>query len=90
MALGATPGSVLGGVLASALGVAAVGIVVGGLGAMAGGKVLASSLYGVSRLDPQAYGISAGVVMLAVLLGAWGPARRASRVDPMVAMRSDN
>ena len=89
MALGATPGSVLGGVLSSALGVAVVGIVVGGLGAMAGGKFLASTLYGVGRMDPMAYSISAGVVLLAVLLGAWGPARRASRVDPMVAMRSD-
>jgi len=90
MALGATPGSVLGRVLASALGVAGVGIVVGGIGAMAGAKFLSSTLYGVSRLDPQAYAISAGVVLLAVLLGAWGPARRASRIDPMVAMRSDN
>jgi ABC-type antimicrobial peptide transport system permease subunit len=89
MALGATPGSVLGGVLASALGVAAVGVVVGGVGAMAGGKFLASTLYGVGRMDPMAYAVSAGVVLLAVLLGAWGPARRASRVDPMVAMRSD-
>ena len=89
MALGASPGNVLGGVLTSALGIAAVGILAGGLGAMAGGKFLASTLYGVGRLDPLAYAISAGVVLLAVLLGAWSPARRASRVDPMVAMRSD-
>jgi hypothetical protein len=90
MALGATPGSVLGGVLGTALGIAVTGIVVGGLGAVAGAKFLSSTLYGVSRLDPLAYAISAGVVLLAVLLGAWAPARRASRVDPMVAMRSDN
>jgi ABC-type antimicrobial peptide transport system permease subunit len=89
MALGATPGSVLGGVLGGALGVAAVGIVVGGIGAMAGGKLLASTLYGVSSLDPTAYLVSAGVVLVAVLLGAWGPAWRASRVDPMVAMRGE-
>jgi ABC-type antimicrobial peptide transport system permease subunit len=89
MALGATPGSVLGGVLGTALGIAVTGIVVGGLGAVAGAKFLSSTLYGVSRLDPQAYAFSAGVVLLAVLLGAWAPARRASRVDPMVAMRSD-
>lgn len=89
MALGASPGNVLGGVLTSALGIAAVGILAGGLGAMAGGKFLASTLYGVGRLDPLAYAISAGVVLLAVLLGAWSPARRASRVDPMLAMRSD-
>jgi predicted permease len=90
MALGATPGSVLGGVLGGALSVAVAGIVIGALGAMAGAKFLGSTLYGVSSQDPLAYVVSAGVVLLAVLLGAWGPARRASRVDPMVAMRSDS
>jgi ABC-type antimicrobial peptide transport system permease subunit len=89
MALGATPRAVLGGIMASALGVAAVGILAGGIAATAGGKFLASTLYGVNRLDPTAYAMSAGVVLVAVLLGAWGPARRASRIDPMVAMRSD-
>jgi ABC-type antimicrobial peptide transport system permease subunit len=90
MALGATPGSVLGGVLGGALSVAVAGIVIGALGAMAGAKFLGSTLYGVSSQDPLAYVVSAGVVLLAVLRGAWGPARRASRVDPMVAMRSDS
>ena len=89
MALGATPGDVLGGVLAGALGVAAVGVIVGALAAAAGGKFLQSTLYGVGHTDPLAYAVSAVVVVLAVLLGAWSPARRASRVDPMIAMRAE-
>jgi predicted permease len=89
MALGATPGAILSGVLGGAAAVAGIGVVLGAVTAMAGGRFLESTLYGVSRLDPGAYLASAGVVVLAVLVGAWIPARRASRVDPMVAMRSE-
>jgi ABC-type antimicrobial peptide transport system permease subunit len=56
---------------------------------MAGGKLLASTLYGVSSLETAAYVVSAGVVLVAGMLGAWGPAGRASRVDPRGAIRGE-
>lgn len=89
MALGATPEAIRRGVLASAAVVAAIGLVAGAAAAMAGGRVLESTLYGISHVDPGTYAVSGVVVLLAVLLGAWIPARRASRVDPLVAMRTD-
>jgi predicted permease len=89
MALGATPGAILSGVLGGAAAVAGIGVVLGGMAAMAGGRFLESTLYGVTRLDPGPYLASAGIVALAVLLGAWIPAWRASRVEPIVAMRSE-
>jgi predicted permease len=64
-----------------------VGLVTGGFLAAAGTQLIASRLYGLAPTDPVAIGVA--VVMLAgvALLAAWIPAYRASRVDPLVALR---
>ena len=46
-------------------------------------------LYGVSGADPVAIGAAGAVLLLAALLASWVPARRAARVDPMVALRME-
>ena len=89
MALGARMTDVLRLVLGQGMRLALVGVVIGGLGAAAVARVLSSLLYGVSALDPVAYG-AAVVLLLAVALAAnWLPARRAARVDPMIALRTE-
>jgi ABC-type antimicrobial peptide transport system permease subunit len=51
--------------------------------------VIASQLYGVSPRDPKVFAGVVGVLALTGLIASYLPARRATRVDPMVAMRSD-
>ena len=87
LALGATPGLVRRGVLEGAAAIAGIGCGAGAIAALAASRYLQASLFGVSRQDPATYAASITVVTTAVLLGAWVPARRASAVDPLVAMR---
>jgi putative ABC transport system permease protein len=89
MALGADAAGVLRLVLARGMWLAAGGVAVGFLGAAAVTRALSSLLYGVSAFDPLAF-FSAAIVLLTVAgLANLVPARRASRVDPMVALRQD-
>jgi 2-polyprenyl-6-methoxyphenol hydroxylase-like FAD-dependent oxidoreductase len=89
MALGADVSSVLRLVLGRGMGLAAIGVGVGLVCAAGVTRALSSLLYGVSSVDPLAFG-SAAVVLLAVALVAnLLPARRATKVDPMVALRWD-
>jgi putative ABC transport system permease protein len=86
-ALGADAGSILSLVLRQGLRTAGVGIALGLLGSLALTKYLQSQLFGVTMHDPAVFG-SVAVVLLAVALTAcYIPARRATRVDPMVALR---
>jgi putative ABC transport system permease protein len=89
LALGATPGVVLRGVLRWGLQLVGAGIVVGMVGAVAFTRVLRTLLYQVSATDPLVLG--AIVLLLAVvgIVASYAPARRATRVDPMVALRSE-
>jgi ABC-type antimicrobial peptide transport system permease subunit len=89
LALGATPWFVRRSVLVGAATIAAAGCAAGALTALATSRYLQASLFGISRQDPLTYTASIVVVTLAVLVGAWVPARRASAVDPLVAMRQD-
>jgi ABC-type antimicrobial peptide transport system permease subunit len=89
MALGATPGRVQMGVIAKTLRLAAVGIGVGAVVSMVVAKLIASMLFGTAPTDPITF------VAMIVLLGAvatlagYLPARRASRINPMVALRNN-
>jgi len=87
MALGANSRSVVGLMLSSAMHAVVIGIVIGGVAAVLGTRLLTSFLFGVRPLDPLAFA-GAAVVLIAVgLLAAFIPARRATRVDPLVALR---
>ena len=87
LALGATPGQVKQMVVVEGLRLVVVGLVVGLAAAAAFGKVLATLLYGVTPWDPTTL-IGAPLVLGAIaLVATWLPARRASRVDPIEALR---
>src|SRR5260370_18991676 len=87
MALGADRSNVLGLVLRGALSQLGLGLAIGVPVALAGGRVLSGQLYGVKSYDPMIFG-SAGVVLAAcAILAASVPARRGTRVDPIVALR---
>ena len=89
MALGAQRRDVLKLVLGQGMRLAAVGVGIGALAAAGLAQVLSSLLYGVSAVDPLAYAGAAVVLLLVALVANWLPARRATRIDPMVALRSE-
>lgn len=87
LALGAHPGQVLQMVLGEGLRLAAIGITVGIAGALALTRLLESYLYEVSPTDPVAFLSTVFFLGGVALLACWIPARRATRVDPLVALR---
>ncbi|HEX5438424.1 MAG TPA: FtsX-like permease family protein, partial [Gemmatimonadaceae bacterium] len=89
MALGAREGNVLRLVVMQGMRAALAGVVLGLLGAVAATRLLASMLYGVHARDPATF---VGVTLLLVgiaFLASWLPARRAARVDPVIALRGE-
>ncbi len=86
MALGAQPLDILGLIFREGLLIVAVGLVVGIAGALAAGRVVGSFLT-VSAHDPVTYVFVTGVLTVVALAACFIPARRAMRVDPMVALR---
>ncbi|MGH9445932.1 MAG: FtsX-like permease family protein, partial [Terriglobia bacterium] len=87
MALGARPRDIWRIVFGQGLGIVGVGVLIGILAALAVTRVMASFLYGVSAHDPLTYtGVSLLIAAVA-LLACYIPARRATKVDPMVALR---
>jgi ABC-type antimicrobial peptide transport system permease subunit len=86
-ALGAARQDLLTLVVAQGLRVTAIGVAVGIVGSLIAGKALGSLLYGVSPHDPVVLGLVAGVLTFVAALASYFPALRATRVDPMVALR---
>ena len=89
IALGAERGQVVRQVVAQGLGGALAGVALGVVGSLALARVLSSLLVGVSTSDPVVLGIVAGTLTLVALAAAWVPARRASRIEPVMALRYD-
>jgi putative ABC transport system permease protein len=87
IALGAEKRSVLLLIMTQGAKLALAGVVVGLLGAFALSRLMDSLVFGVSSRDLATFSIVPWVVMVAVLAGCFVPARRASKVDPMVALR---
>jgi predicted permease len=87
LALGAQRRSVLANSLGEALVLAVAGIAIGLPASIAAARVIANSFYGVTAKDPATLAASIGLVLLVALLAAWRPAHRATKTDPMVALR---
>jgi len=89
VALGASGGDVLRLVVGRGLRLTAVGAIFGLAGACALSRVLSAQLFGVSPTDPATFASAAFVVGLVALAASYGPARRAARIDPMMALRRE-
>jgi putative ABC transport system permease protein len=89
MALGARSVDVLRSVVAQGLKLALLGTGLGLLGALALTRVVASLLYDVSPTDPVTFVVVSFVLITVALLASYLPARRAARIDPMVALRCE-
>jgi predicted permease len=89
MTLGAQPRDVLQLVLAQSMRPVALGVAIGLAGCAAVSGVLSSLLYGISPLDPMVFCAVACFLAAVALLAGWAPAQRATRVDPMSALRHD-
>jgi putative ABC transport system permease protein len=87
MALGAVPGDVLRLVLGRSSWTVLAGVTLGLAGALALTRTMQSLLYGVSPIDPVTFLAVALVLAGVALLASYIPARRATKVDPMVALR---
>jgi ABC-type antimicrobial peptide transport system permease subunit len=87
MALGAQKMDVLKLILAKGLAVVVVGTAIGLVGCYWLSRLVASQLYGVTASDPTTLGSVAGLLILIGMVAALIPARRATKVDPLIALR---
>jgi predicted permease len=88
MALGASRGRVQRAVLARTLGLVGAGLVVGTLASLGVARLIASLLFGTQPTDPATYAGMAALLLAVALVAGYLPAWRASRIDPMVALRN--
>jgi predicted permease len=89
MALGAEGSDVLKMVIRMGLRLVAIGVVLGLLVSLALGKIIATQLWGVSAYDPWTLSLVPILLLITGLVACWLPARRASRVDPLIALRHE-
>jgi putative ABC transport system permease protein len=89
LALGAMPAQIRTMMLGQGMRLLGAGLVLGFVGAVALSRVIRSLLFGVSANDPLIYGAVTLVLVCASLFACWLPARRASRVNPMVTLRAE-
>lgn len=89
MALGAQPGDVLRVVVGQAMALATIGACVGLVGALALGRFMSSFLYGVQPSDPLTFLAMSAILGAVALAASYIPARRATRIDPLHALRHE-
>jgi predicted permease len=89
MALGASPGSVMRMVLGHGRKLTLAGIVLGIMGALAVSRLMQEALFEVDAADPLVYIAVSATLLLVAEFASWFPARRATRVDPVVALRAE-
>jgi len=87
MAMGASQRDVLQMVLGQGLLLGLIGVVLGAAGALALTRLIRGLLFGISSFDPVTFIVMAALLTAVTLIACWAPARRATRVDPMVALR---
>jgi len=87
MALGAKPGGIVGMILRNGMTLAVAGLAAGAVAAIGLTRFIASQLYGVEPSDPSSFALALGLLLAVAALAAYLPARRAAKVDPMVALR---
>jgi len=89
LALGAMPAQIRMMMLGQGMRLLAAGLVIGFIGAVALSRVIRSALFGVSANDPLIYAVVTLVLIAASIVACWLPARRASRVNPMITLRAE-
>jgi putative ABC transport system permease protein len=89
MAIGASPGDVLRMVLSGGMKLAIVGVVVGVAAALALARFVSTMLFNVAQFDPASYALTSVVLLVVAAIACYVPARRAMRVDPIVALQEE-
>jgi predicted permease len=89
MALGAQRGRVLGMVMRESMRLVAIGVLAGVAAALAAGRLVSTLVFGLTPTDATTIAAAAGVLCAVSALAAYLPARRASRVDPAIALRAE-
>jgi len=89
LALGASSSDVRALVVREVIRVAIPGVALGMMGALAASQALRTLLFGVSTADPAIFAIAAAALGLAAVVAAEGPVRRATKVDPIIVLRSE-
>ena len=89
LALGAEPRGITRQIVRQGGMVAFAGIVIGLVAALAGSRLIASVLYGISPRDPVVFASMAIALQLVALIACWLPARRAAALSPTIALRAD-
>ena len=87
MAMGATPGNVIGMVVGQGMALATAGVVLGAAASLATTRLVSNMLCGVDASDPLSFVLAGLFLGLIALLAAWLPAFRATRIDPISALR---
>jgi putative ABC transport system permease protein len=89
LALGAQRRDILRLVIGQGMKLALLGVALGTIAALFATRLMTSLLFNVSASDPLTYGAIAALLVLVTLLACWIPARRATKVDPMIALRCE-
>ncbi|MDQ6861111.1 MAG: ABC transporter permease, partial [Verrucomicrobiota bacterium] len=89
IALGAARANIFRLVVGQAMVLVGISVVLGVVGAIAATRLLGSLLFGVTASDPMTFGVLVILVSSVAFLAAWLPARRATKVDPIIALRAE-